>query len=38
MVEKNITMGPIQTMHDKHGFRVRSLVHIDTYIDLVTEE
>jgi len=38
MVEKNVTIGPFEIMHDMHSFRVRRLVHIDAYIDLVAVE
>ena len=38
MVEENIAMGPIKTVHDNHRFRVRGLVHIDAYVDLVAVE
>ena len=38
MVKKYITMKPFEFLHDVHRIGVRSLVHIDTYINLVAIE
>lgn len=38
MMEKNITVRPFEFMYDVHRLWVSSLVHVDTYINLVTVE